>query len=151
MKKFFSSIFLHALLLTFPVSVLAAEKAPGSTVASGEFDTAGNLIQTSLGLLVILGLIAVAAWLAKRFGNFKIGAQGQMKVIGGLSLGARERVVLLEVGGEQLLLGVAPGRIQTLHKMETPLSSELQADSANKSFADKLGAAMNSAIRRPQA
>ena len=106
-----------------------------------------SLNQTSLGLLVILGVIAVAAWLAKRFGNFKIGAQGQMKVIGGISLGARERVVLLEVGGEQLLLGVAPGRIQTLHKMETPLKGNSDSVSS-KGFAEKLATVMNSTIKR---
>lgn len=128
--------------------VFATVETETKALTMADSDIAGNLIQTSIGLMVILALIAGAAWLAKRFGNFKIAAQGQMKVVAGLSLGAKERVVLLELGDEQLLLGVAPGRIQTLHILDKPLLSNGTKPSA-KSFSDKLGAAMSSAMGRP--
>ena len=80
-----------------------------------------NLWQLTLGLLVVLGLIVSIAWLLKRTGRFQIAAGGGLRVIGGLSMGSRERVVLVQAGETQLLLGVAPGRVQTLHVLEQPL------------------------------
>jgi flagellar protein FliO/FliZ len=99
---------------------------------------ASNLIQTTLGLLAVLAMIAAAAWIFKRLGNFQSGMHGKLKVIGGVSLGARERVVLLQVGEEQLVLGVAPGRIQTLHVLNKPLSVEEEGDSPTVSFSARL-------------
>ena len=77
-----------------------------------------SLIQTTLGLLVVLAIIGGAAWGFKRFGNFQTGVQGKLKVVGGISLSTRERVVLLQVGDKQLVVGVTPGHIQTLHVLD---------------------------------
>jgi len=41
-----------------------------------------------------------------------------MRIVGGLSLGMREKVILLQVGKKQLILGVTPGRIDALHVLE---------------------------------
>ncbi len=102
---------------------------------------AGNLVQTTLGLLVVLLLIGAAAWAFKRFGNIHVGAQGRMKIIGGISLGARERAVLLQVGEQQLVVGVSPGRVQTLHVLDKPvLVDEKPADTM--SFSTRLQAAV---------
>jgi len=104
---------------------------------------AGNLIQTTLGLLVVLGVIAVAAWAFKRFGHFQSGMQGKLKVVGGISLGSRERVVLLQVGDKQLVVGVAPGKIQTLHVLDEPLLVENEKPKA-VSFSERLQSAVTS-------
>ncbi|MDT8387911.1 MAG: flagellar biosynthetic protein FliO [Thiogranum sp.] len=81
-----------------------------------------NLWQLTLGMLVVLGLIMAIAWVLKRSGRFQMAAGGSLRILGGLSMGARERVVLMQVGETQLLLGVAPGRVQTLHVLEKPLA-----------------------------
>ncbi len=96
--------------------------APVSTVLADNNITS-NLLQTTMGLLAVLAVIAIAAWGVKRFGNFRTGVQGQLKIVGGVSLGTRERVVLLQVGEQQLVLGVAPGQIRTLHVLDEPLST----------------------------
>jgi len=44
-----------------------------------------------------------------------------MKVVASLSVGAKERVVVVEVNGQQLLLGVTAGGINTLHTLPEPL------------------------------
>jgi len=108
-----------------------------------EPDVAGNLIQTTLGLLVVLAVIAVAAWAFKRFGHLQSSVQGKIKVVGGVSLGARERVVLLQVGEKQLIIGVAPGQIQTLHVLDEPLQTANDI-SDEPSFAAKLQSVMAS-------
>ncbi len=101
---------------------------------------AGNLLQLSFGLLVVLAAIVGSAWLLRRYGRLQSGADGALRIIGGLSMGPRERVVLVQVGKQQLLLGVAPGRIQTLHVLDEPvIDVGSQAPSA---FADRLSKMM---------
>lgn len=80
-----------------------------------------GVLQVTLGLFVVLMVIAAAAWFARRFGHFNVTAKGNLRIIGGLHMGSRERVVLMQVGNQQLLLGVAPGRIQTLHVLDEPI------------------------------
>jgi len=63
-------------------------------------------------------------------------------VISGLSIGAKERLVLIEVGKEQVLLGVSPGRVQTLHVLEEPVTFEAPAEDATNPFLAKLQEAM---------
>jgi flagellar protein FliO/FliZ len=94
-----------------------------------------SLWQLTLGLLVVLGLIVSIAWLLKRTGRFQMAAGGGLRVLGGLSMGARERVVLIQAGETQLLLGVAPGRVQTLHVLDQPLQ---MSSSSGSGFAEQL-------------
>lgn len=49
-----------------------------------------------------------------------------MKVVGGVALGPRERIVLLEIGDEWLVIGIVPGQIRTLHRLAKGVS--LQED-----------------------
>jgi len=112
---------------------------PGSGLSDP--DIAGNLIQTTLGLLVVLLVIGAAAWAFKRFGNVHVGAQGRMKIIGGISLGTRERAVLLQVGDQQLVIGVSPGRVQTLHVLDKPVLVEEKPGNST-SFSSRLQSAI---------
>ncbi|HED19781.1 MAG TPA: flagellar biosynthetic protein FliO [Gammaproteobacteria bacterium] len=96
-----------------------------------------SLWQLTLGMVAVLGLIMGIAWLLKRSGRFQMTAGGGLRVLGGLSMGTRERVVLLQVGETQLLLGVAPGRVQTLYVLEQPLDSGKPVTGTG--FSDQLG------------
>ena len=91
--------------------------------------------------VVIIGIIAVA-WLLRRFGSMHSPIGGSIRVMGGLSMGTRERIVLLQVGEEQLLVGVAPGRIQTLHVLEKPISDLNPQAQSVSSFADRFKLAL---------
>lgn len=79
--------------------------------------TAGSMLQMLLGLAVVLALVAAMAWIMKRLGAHGAGPAGAIKVIAGAAVGQRERVVLVEVAGTWLVLGVAPGRVNALHSM----------------------------------
>jgi len=111
--------------------------AADTTVSVQEPLAMTSLWQLTLGMVAVLGLIFGIAWLLKRSGRFQMAAGGSLRVLGGLSMGARERVVLLQVGDTQLLLGVAPGRVQTLHVLEQPLDSGKQVTASG--FSDQLG------------
>jgi flagellar protein FliO/FliZ len=98
-----------------------------------------DLWQLTLAMLLVLGLILGIAWLLKRSGRFRMAAGGDLRIMGGLSMGTRERVVLLQVGETQLLVGVAPGRVQTLHVLDQPLQAEPGPGVVSGGFADQLG------------
>lgn len=98
----------------------------------------GQLIQTAGGLFLVLVLIVGLAWVVRRFGRLPSGAKGQLEILGGLSLGARERVVLLKVADTRLLVGVAPGRVQTLHILSGAESAVTEA----APFANQLSKAL---------
>jgi flagellar protein FliO/FliZ len=109
----------------------------GSTYGAGDPVLSGDVLQIFLGLIVVVLLIGASAWFAQRFGRVHVVA-GKLRVLGGMSVGARERVVLVQVGETQLVLGVSPGRVQTLHVLERPLQVESAEDPEASVFAQRL-------------
>lgn len=77
----------------------------------------GAVLQTIVGLLVVIGLVFGCAWLARRFGLQPGNRGGLVKTVGGASLGGKERVAVVEVGDTWLVLGAAPGNVRLLHTM----------------------------------
>ncbi|MDP1898341.1 MAG: flagellar biosynthetic protein FliO [Sulfurimicrobium sp.] len=69
------------------------------------------------GLVVVLSTVAAAAWLLKRFAPGQVSAGGAIRLIGGIAVGPKERVVVVEVGETWLVVGVAPGQVTALHNM----------------------------------
>ena len=94
-------------LLLIPSSALAAP------------DTASSMLTVLLSLGLILGGFIVVAWLARRYLP-GMGAQGVVKVVGTTAVGPRERVVVVEVDGTWLLLGVGGGNVRLLHTLPKP-------------------------------
>jgi len=80
-----------------------------------------DFLQIFTALFGVIALIVLAAWLMRRMGNITGQRNEKLRVVAAVSMGSRERVVLMQVGEQQLLLGVSPGRIQTLHMLEQPL------------------------------
>ena len=74
-------------------------------------------------------------------GQFGGGNSQVIRYLGGIAVGQRERVVLIEVGGTQLLIGVAPGRVEKLHKLDTPI--EVNTALSSSPFAQKLADLVN--------
>lgn len=92
----------------------------GSGVGAGTAVPAlgvGAVLQTIVGLLVVIGLVFGCAWLARRFGLQPANRGGLVKTIGGASLGGKERVAVVEIGDTWLVLGTAPGNVRLLHTM----------------------------------
>lgn len=80
---------------------------------------------------MVVVIIFVLAWLIKKMNLTPQSQSGLIKVVAGLNLGARERVVLLEVGGEQILVGLCAGRMNKLHTLKMPINIDsLAVDSA---------------------
>src|SRR3954463_130508 len=81
-----------------------------------------SLGQVTLALGLVLALIFVAAWLMRRLRGFGKTATGALDIIAELPLSQKERAVLIRVGTQQVLIGVAPGRVTTLHVLDEPVS-----------------------------
>jgi len=99
----------------------------------------GGLGEVAFALIVVLAAIFVVAWVVRRMrlaGN-RVG--GGLDILADVPLGQKERAVLLKVGNQQILLGVAPGRVNTLHVLPEPLELARPAagspnDSAGPTF-----------------
>nr|WP_082060913.1 flagellar biosynthetic protein FliO [Pseudomonas abietaniphila] len=97
-----------------PVAVPPASSALSSGVG-------GQLLQLVLGLLLVVGLIFVLAWLMRRVQRAGPAGNQVIELVGSRALGPRDRLVLVQVGNEQVLLGVSPGSITALHVMNEPV------------------------------
>ena len=120
---------------------------PGEFPVMSQPDVGNGIIQVTLGLFAVLLIIAGAAWFTRRFGHFQATAGGALRIVGGLHLGTREKLVVVQVGEEQLLLGVAPGRVSTLHVLSKPLQQDEsmtnRTQQVSGAFLDKLNAVLN--------
>lgn len=101
-----------------------------------------SILKVTVGLALVIVAIFSSAWFYRRFGNFSPVANDALKVIGGISLGQKEKIILLQVGEEQLLVGVAPGNIQKIHIMKTPIKVSEKLPNERGAFANQLSDAM---------
>jgi len=77
----------------------------------------GAILQIATGLALVVALIFGAAWTMKRFGRIQGAGTGDLRLLGGIHLGQRERIVVVQAGEERIVIGVSPGCIRTLHVM----------------------------------
>ncbi|MBW9266034.1 MAG: flagellar biosynthetic protein FliO [Candidatus Thiodiazotropha sp. (ex. Lucinisca nassula)] len=104
--------------LLFSHSLYAADTAQKQLGVNVSPLGADSLLSTVGGLLLVLGIIIGGAWLFKRYAQMPMGGKGMVRVVGGASVGTRERVIVVEVDNQRLLLGVAPGQVRTLHILQ---------------------------------
>lgn len=103
------------------VAVAKGAASSLKTTAPTELFSAGYLFQVLGSLVLVFVCLFAVVYFLKRFNGGSVGSASALRVIGSASVGQREKVVLLEVGGEQLLIGVAPGAVRTLHVLPEPL------------------------------
>ncbi|BES71966.1 hypothetical protein RE428_29840 [Marinobacter nanhaiticus D15-8W] len=111
-------------LLLASMPLLAEETASGGSVSGQGPDSLVSLLSLGAGLVAVIALIFGCAWLVKRM-NGLTGINSQaMRIVSVLSVGARERIVLVDVGGTQILVGITPSAIRTLHVFDEPVVTE---------------------------
>jgi flagellar protein FliO/FliZ len=128
---------------TGATAVTAATSAPQAvntlhTIASSSpMPSAGaSSVSMLFGLLLVLGLIVCVAWLFKRSGLAPaMHPSAAAKIVGGVSVGNRERIVVVEVGDQWIVVGVAPGRITALSTMTKQESAPADTAPVGRNFA----------------
>lgn len=98
-----------AAAMLLPAAAVAAD-APAMPPA---FDL-NALVQLGLGLLGVIVVILLLAWLLRQLPTLRR-QSGQIAIVGGLAVGNRERIVLVEVQGTRILLGVTQDSVNALH------------------------------------
>lgn len=137
--KLWQMILISALMTVASVGHGADVEASGAELGRAA------LIQTAIGLTAVIAVIYALAWLAKRTNVGSMGRDKGLNVLVVLPLGTREKAVLVDIAGTQMLLGVAPGRVSTLHVFPEPVvdaepkrgQSKLSARNASE-FSKKL-------------
>lgn len=102
----------------------AVPKATAGVLVKGQSaaDMAVQLVQVLFSLGLVVGLIFAIAWFIRRNRHFTQ-TDRQIQFVERMSLGTKEQLVLVEVAGERLLLGVNAGGINTLHHFSAPSSA----------------------------
>ena len=100
----------------------------------------GSLLQTLFALVVVLALLAGLVWFMKRFGPKAGVGPAHLRVVGAINIGGRERIMVVEVGDQWIVVGASPGRVNalaTMPKQEAEPSAALAAN-VPSGFADWL-------------
>jgi len=138
MSKAFNRAIYSVIVLLMPASTVfsAVDNAVKKPVSSVSYT---HVLSWTLGLIVVLCLFFACIWLMKKMGALPVNANQSMRVLNGLSLGMREKLVLVQVGEKQLLLAVTPGRVENLLLLEgeDKLFQQLKDETAGDGFSVK--------------
>jgi len=130
----------YAAVLFISASNATAAEDVMSQLTKSDPMSSSYLLQLIMGLFVVILCIVALAWFAKKMNRFQSMTDSSLQIITGISLGTRDRAVLLQVGEDQILVGVSPGRLTTLHVLDKPV--EIAANNTGRTvgtnFSDKL-------------
>ena len=90
------------------------------------------VIQILISFVVVVAFIVLLAWLMRKTGRFGSGSGQAIKIVSSMSLGMREKIMVLNVGGENIVVGIAPGQIRTLHILNSKL--EINNENIEKNY-----------------
>ena len=97
-----------------------------------------HLASVAVGLVFIVALILVLGWFLRRFNQGGLFNNSSIKIIASLPLGTRERLAVIDVGGQQLLLGITATQINTLHVFDEPVIAPGDNSPVASEFGKKL-------------
>ncbi|KGS13006.1 MULTISPECIES: flagellar biosynthetic protein FliO [Pseudomonas syringae group] len=115
----------------------AAQTAPAQVANTVSGGMGGQLAQLLFGLILVVGLIFVLAWLMRRVQSAGPNNSQVIELVGSRALGPRDRLVLVQIGNEQVLLGITPGRITPLHVLKEPVQVPVR-EQTTPEFAQRL-------------
>ena len=108
-----------ALFALMTVPAVAQEAVPA--VSPSSLFTGDYLLQVIGSFVVVILLLVGVLVLLRRFNGVSSQMSGNMRVVSSVGVGQRERVVLLQVGEEQILVGVGPGNVRKIHAFDEPV------------------------------
>ena len=99
-----------------------------------ELLSAGYLMQVVGSLAIVFGAVVLMAVVVKRVNRSPSTGKASLSVMGSTSVGTREKVVLINAAGQQILVGVAPGNVRTLHVFDEPLATDIAEEAKPADF-----------------
>ena len=122
-------------LYLFSCPLLAEQES--ATLPSVDPLSSSYLLKLTAGLVFIVLLIFALAWLMKKMQLTQNSHNGLINVVSAISVGHKERIALIEVGEEQILVGLTPGRIEKLHTLKDKLQVDQNAGNRVPNFGEK--------------
>lgn len=105
--------------------------------------------KTGMALVVVLVCVLACGWLARRMGTRPLAPGKQLRVVSSTGLGQREKVVIVEVRGQWLVLGVTAQQVTALAQMDAPQPEpEPPVVALGDSFAERLANALKHNLQR---
>jgi len=103
------------------VAALCASSCVGAAPSVPGLEVSG-LSTMIMSLALVIGFIFAAAFVAKRmpFGLGARGNTGALKVLAALPLGPKERLLLVQARGEELLIAVSPAGVFNVGAQAAP-------------------------------
>ena len=101
--------------LLVPVLTPAAVAAEASAPSTG-----AGFAQMLLGLAAVVALILGLGWVLRQTQAGSLRASRILSVVASHAVGTRERVVVIEIEGSWMVLGVAPGHVSRLARLPKP-------------------------------
>ncbi|WP_144055369.1 flagellar biosynthetic protein FliO [Thalassolituus oleivorans] len=93
--------------------------------------------KVALFLVVIVGLILLLAWLVNKTKAGQLSqSNAQIRLLATLPLGLKEKIAVIEVGDQQIVVGITPQQITTLATLTEKLDTT--TTNSSKNFADVL-------------
>lgn len=115
-----------------PPQELNRSKPDAVRVGSG-----GHLANVALGLVFIVILILALGWFMRRFNQAGMFNNSAIKIVAVTPLGTRERLAVVDIAGQQLLLGITATQINTLHTFSEPVAN-VNSSTNSSEFGRKL-------------
>lgn len=130
-------------------TALDTKVVPSKSSLLESSQVSGQLLQLLLGLLLVIGLIFLLAWLVRRIQNSLPlkGSQQVISLLASQALGPRDRLLLVQVGKEQILLGLTPGTIVPLHVLQEPIEISVPESNLSSAFAQRLAKALKTSSK----
>ncbi|RII78846.1 flagellar biosynthetic protein FliO [Pseudomonas monteilii] len=129
---------LAALAVLLASNACLAAATPAATPATPPGSLGGQLAQMVFGLLLVVGLIFFLAWVLRRLQSTAVKGGQVIEIVGSRAIGPRDRLLLVQVGKEQILIGHTPGSIEALHVLAEPVEVPDGARQATPEFAQRL-------------
>lgn len=106
----------------------------------------GSMMQVFVSLAAVLLLFGGIVYVLKRLGGIRTGQGGKMHVLDGVSVGSRDRVLLIQVGEKQVLIGVSPSGISPITVFDEPVISDQEI--SNNGFSGQLQKQIKSRLNK---
>ncbi|MCP5093002.1 MAG: flagellar biosynthetic protein FliO [Gammaproteobacteria bacterium] len=100
----------------------------------------GDILGMGVSMFIVIAVIVVLGWLYSRSRFNGGGSSDVINVVATRALGPKERLLVVEVADQQLLVGMTASGVQTLHVFEKPVCIATKA-AQPAGFANRLRSA----------
>ena len=122
-------------------SAMIADSTNATTASVTPVVGGGELLGMGISMAIVVAAILLLGWIYSRSRLAGSGASDVINVVASRALGPKERLLVVEVADQQLLIGMTSTAVQTLHVFDNPVEIAVQP-AAGGGFSNRLKAAM---------